>query len=120
MRLGETPLQGVRIPYALAHWRIRKPGYETFEGAPFGRRPLGALAKGLPLAPEGTRPEGMVRVPGGPYTRYGFPSVELSDYWIDRYEVTNREFKAFLDADGYSEDRVLDGAVRRERPRAVA
>jgi hypothetical protein len=26
----------------------------------------------------------------------------LGDYWIDRCEVTNREFKEFVDADGYS------------------
>jgi len=43
----------------------------------------------------------MVRIPGGPYSREGFPPVELEDYWLDRYEVTNREFKEFVDAGGY-------------------
>ena len=28
---------------------------------------------------------------------------ELPDYWIDKFEVTNREFKKFVDAGGYSE-----------------
>ena len=26
----------------------------------------------------------------------------LADFWLDRYEVTNRQFKAFVDAGGYS------------------
>jgi eukaryotic-like serine/threonine-protein kinase len=29
------------------------------------------------------------------------PAVTLSDYWIDRHEVTNREFKRFVDGGGY-------------------
>ena len=27
--------------------------------------------------------------------------MSLPDYWIDRFEVTNRQFKAFVDAGGY-------------------
>ena len=29
------------------------------------------------------------------------PEVHLPDYWIDRHEVTNREFKRFVDDGGY-------------------
>ena len=29
------------------------------------------------------------------------PAVQLGDYWLDRYEVNNRQFKAFVDAGGY-------------------
>jgi len=99
--LGETPLEGVRHPYALMQWRINKEGYEAFEGAPMGVRPFTAFAQGIKLDPEGSRPEGMVRVPGGPYALEGFPTVELADYWLDRYEVTNRQFKDFIDSGGY-------------------
>ncbi len=38
----------------------------------------------------------MVRVPGA-----ATPSGELDDFFLDRYEVTNREYKAFIDAGGY-------------------
>ena len=31
----------------------------------------------------------------------GMPELDLPDYWIDRYEVTNRQYKAFVDAGGY-------------------
>ena len=101
LRLGETPLEGVRIPYALAHWKITRQGSMPFEGAPFGARPLLAFATGFTLDAEGSRPEDLVRVPGGPYERLGFAPVELADYWIDRYEVTNRAFKNFVDEGGY-------------------
>ena len=48
----------------------------------------------------------MVHVPGGPATvgiigLEHLPPVQLGDYLIDRTEVTNRDFKAFLDAGGY-------------------
>ena len=105
--LGQTPLE-TRIPYALMRWKITKDGFETFEGAPFGTAPLTALMSGFPLEPAGTRPEGMVLVPGGFFSGVAgihlpeeLPAVELGDYWLDRYEVTNREFKAFVDEGGY-------------------
>lgn len=101
--LGKTPLQGVQVPYALARWEIDKEGYETFEGAPFGVRPFTAFGAGFRLDEQGTRPEGMVRVPGGLFQRPGFPPVTLTDFWLDRFEVTNRQFKDFVDAGGYED-----------------
>ncbi len=44
----------------------------------------------------GSIPPGMVRVPA---TK--IPSKTLSDFFIGRYEVTNREYKTFVDAGGY-------------------
>jgi formylglycine-generating enzyme required for sulfatase activity len=99
--LGETPLQAVRVPYALMRWRITKQGYEPFEGAPFGVRPFTALATGFALDQAGTRPPGMVRVPGGPLAYPELPAVELGSYWLDRHEVTNEEYKRFVHQGGY-------------------
>lgn len=104
VRLGDTPLEGVRVPYALTHWKISKEGFETFEGAPFGVRPFMAFAQGFTLEPVGSRPGGMVRVPGGPFMHDMFPPIELGTYWLDRYEVTNRQFKEFSDAGGYTKE----------------
>jgi hypothetical protein len=98
--LGETPMQ-TRVPYALMRIRISKDGYEDFVGAPFGERPLMALASGFPLDPAGTRPEGMVRVVGGVVSHPLFPAAEIGPYWLDRFEVTNAQFKRFIDAGGY-------------------
>ena len=44
VRLGETPLAGVRVPYALLEWKITREGFVAFEGAPFGTRPFVAFA----------------------------------------------------------------------------
>jgi eukaryotic-like serine/threonine-protein kinase len=52
------------------------------------------------LHPDGTVPPGMVWVPPTPTTEIQ-PSVSLPGFWIDRYEVTNRQFKEFVDAGGY-------------------
>ena len=47
------------------------------------------------------------------------PRVTLPGFWMDRHEVTNRQFKAFIDADGYQKEEYLEGAVRQGRTHAV-
>ena len=104
-RLGETPLE-TRIPYALLRWKISKAGFETFEGAPFGVGPFQWLGSGFPLQAEGSRPAGTVAIPGGEVTEaaaFPLPPVKLDDYWLDRFEVTNREYQAFVDRGGYAQ-----------------
>lgn len=54
------------------------------------------VEEAVKLEPEDPSTEGMVRIPG--FTR---DSIEYGDYFMDRYEVTNRAFKAFVDAGGY-------------------
>ena len=61
----------------------------------------------------GSLPEGMVHVPGGksPLNLSGLEhveAIELGDYLMDRYEVTNKEYKRFVDAGGIPEKGVLD------------
>jgi cephalosporin-C deacetylase-like acetyl esterase len=57
-------------------------------------------------------PEGMVRVAGAE-TEIG----QLNDFYIDRYEVTNEQYKKFIDSGGYREKKywkhefILDGKV---------
>ena len=42
----------------------------------------------------------MVRVAAGRANIFGY-SIEVPDFWIDRLEVTNQEFKTFVDRGGY-------------------
>jgi len=105
--LGTTPIE-MRVPYALMRWRINKEGFEEFEGAPFGAGALQALGTGLKLDPVDTRPLGTVRIPAGAFRAHnrlsvpgGLPTIPIGHYWLDRYEVTNRQFKEFVDAGGY-------------------
>jgi len=75
--------------------KISKAGFEPI------------LASGSPgglfyrLDTVGSVPPGMVRVVGGrDPVRFGGVG-DLDDYWIDRFEITNRQFKAFVDQGGY-------------------
>ena len=60
----------------------------------------------------GEKPEGMVLIPSGEYLMGGkseqagpdeFPrrKVQLSAFWMDEHEVTNQQFKAFVEATNY-------------------
>jgi formylglycine-generating enzyme required for sulfatase activity len=65
-------------------------------------------------------PQGMVFVPGGPYRLVAADkpvtaSVQLDDYFIDRFEVTNRAFREFIDAGGYARSEFWDAAADRTR-----
>ncbi|MSU22245.1 MAG: hypothetical protein EXS32_00280 [Opitutus sp.] len=98
-RLGKSPLKDIRVSRVFYRWQIRKEGYETLEQA-VG---VGAALK-FSLDPTGAIPPGMVRVQGTTTsaTFTGLPSVQLDDYSIDRHEVTNRQFKEFVDRGGYA------------------
>ena len=97
--LGKSPMKNIRLPKFYYRWRIRQEGSETVEQA------AGVTAAIKFFVPKtGEIPRDMVRVPGsttnGAFT--GFASVQLDDYLIDRYEVTNRQFKEFVDRGGYT------------------
>jgi serine/threonine protein kinase/formylglycine-generating enzyme required for sulfatase activity len=93
--LGQAPLRDVRVPSGMVRWKVEKPGYETVESAFWS----GVVAAQFTLHHE--RPAGMVFVPGGRVQVGVAPAVVLPDYWIDRYEVTNREFRRFVEAGAY-------------------
>ena len=109
--LGRTPIVRKRIPRGYFRWRVGKPSFQTFEQArssgSFWAYPFGEdISLQWTLDEEGIAPPGMVKVPGGSWFPEitgleSLPDVELGDYWIDRYEVTNREFKEFVDRGGY-------------------
>ncbi|MGH7476039.1 MAG: bifunctional serine/threonine-protein kinase/formylglycine-generating enzyme family protein [Longimicrobiales bacterium] len=118
--LGTTPLE-TRLPYAMARIRVTLEGHEPLEVAPFSSVAFGALAQGFVLDTIGGRPAGMVRVPPGPVTAIKGvlkdeegPLTIVGSYFMDRFEVTNAQYQAFVDAGGYSEPRwwsELEGAA---------
>jgi dienelactone hydrolase len=98
-------LKGVRAPNGTYRWRIVKPDYEPFEAV----RPRTTLPADLTLAPVGSWPAGTVRVAapasGTNLTLAGFDGSArhpVGVFNIDRREVTNAEFKAFVDGGGYT------------------
>ena len=92
---GRVPINGARVPQGELRWRLVKDGFDTAEGA-------SPQSPSITIRRTGEAPPGMVYVPGG-LSRNGTMTVQLPDFWIDRYEVTNAEFKRFLDAGGYRE-----------------
>jgi hypothetical protein len=66
--------------------------------------------KPVKLDPVDVLPEEMVRIPG-----FTYDLVEYADFFMDRYEVTNREFASFIASGGYespkfwSQSFVMDG-----------
>jgi formylglycine-generating enzyme required for sulfatase activity/predicted esterase len=119
-RIGVTPMT-MRMPYAMMRWRIAKPGYEPFEGAPFSGGTIRALAGGLRLDSVGTRPPGTVRIPGGMFRELPgarapdrLPVVELESFFLDRYEITNRQFKELVDAGGYETQEYWPARIERD------
>lgn len=112
--VGRTPFKNVRQPRGNFVWKFEKPGFGTVlrtTAALFGRYPpsMGQpVAAKVTLDESGKIPTGMVRVSTESYSRTllipgyeAMPELPLQDYWIDRYEVTNRQFKAFVDQGGY-------------------
>lgn len=103
--LGQTPIEGVRLPRDLLEWRVEKAGFESRRLALRSRRILNPN-RPLLLAEEGAFPSDMVLVDGGaePTRITGFnvnEALYLETFLIDRYETTNRDFKEFVDAGGY-------------------
>jgi hypothetical protein len=97
MRLGLTPFAGKELPFGYYRLRLEKLGFQTILGA--GPSPSPPL--NFDLDPAGSIPSEMVRVSGGAVTVPGLDPVRLAAYLIDRYEITNRQFKQFMDAGGY-------------------
>jgi eukaryotic-like serine/threonine-protein kinase len=112
--VGQTPLTNLRQPRGEFVWRFDKDGFgnalRTTTGL-FGRFPgllTPAIEAKVSLDAAAKIPPGMVRVspaaiqPVLYFPGYeGMPKIELSDYWIDKFEVTNRQFKVFVDQGGY-------------------
>ena len=114
MRAGVTPLTIPNLPHADYIVIFEKEGYAA------ARRPLPqfpVLVRGeiTPVRPaavavtlvEASRvPENMDAVEGGEYTLKGWQRmsnapVQLDDFLIDRFEVTNAEFEEFVRAGAY-------------------
>ena len=111
--LGTSPLVEKPLPVGHLQLRLEKAGYRTAylsfsNPSPSFRNFPVELAvdfSPLELAKEESVPEGMIFVPGGPF----LPAITgetpqnhvLSPFYIDEMEVSNKQFKAFIDAGGY-------------------
>ena len=107
--IGASPVESKRLPLGPFWLKIENDGFETLEGLFRGpgthRAPNDVLRLALTLDEKATVPKGMVRVPTSnarirlsffPSNRFDIPS-----YLIDQHEVTNDEYRQFVNAGGY-------------------
>jgi eukaryotic-like serine/threonine-protein kinase len=109
MYVGRTPLESVTVPFNFDDtrlvYRVTKPGFDEKEGSFYSSRSDLILA---PLIAKGSGLPGMILVPDRPagisfsvIQTTAMRDVGLQKYWLDKYEVTNRQFKEFMDQGGY-------------------
>jgi dienelactone hydrolase len=126
--LGTTPINDRRIPLGMSRLRLEREGYVTIErligsGIPLGDelpRPdqvdlaFANIPGTMKLDTPGTLPAGKVRVPG--WSEFvGGEQAQFNDFFIDRTEVTNAAFKAFVEAGGYQNPGYWEPIVRNGR-----
>ncbi|MCS7466054.1 protein kinase [Stieleria sp. ICT_E10.1] len=93
--VGTTPLPRTQVPIGFNSWKVIKSGFEEFEGC---RAPESRDENTLSfnLNPIRRSQPGMVLVSGG--NLYG---RQFAEFFIDRTEVTNRQYKEFVEGGGY-------------------
>ena len=100
--LGRSPINNARISSVFKRWIVTKEGYETIEGTDefdetdFWER-VYDVRLDLVLERTGVVPPDMNLI-NGKETEIG----EIDDFYMDKYEVTNKEYKEFVDSGGYS------------------
>jgi eukaryotic-like serine/threonine-protein kinase len=109
--LGATPIRKVRVAQDDYVWRLAKSGFATQY---FIAKPAGTALPGFiwpfdltfKLHPQLQVPPEMVPVKGDEveltYPMDTAPTATVDDFLIDRHEVTNEEYKRFVDAGGYT------------------
>ncbi|MEP6989469.1 MAG: SUMF1/EgtB/PvdO family nonheme iron enzyme, partial [bacterium] len=103
--VGATPVRNALIPHGYFRWKVSKAGVGEYVTAPMTDR-----AMHFPLDSALRAPPGMVYVSGNTWgdmiAFMGWVGpFRVPSFLMDRYEVTNREYQAFVDHGGYAQPR---------------
>jgi eukaryotic-like serine/threonine-protein kinase len=101
LKLGTTPLKNVQVPKGYFRWTVSKARVGTLVAAPETGKTMD-----FSLSQARTAPPGMAHIDGGYWTEYAsfigwVGPYTFPPYYIDRSEVSNREYQNFVDHDGY-------------------
>jgi len=110
---GVTPLKNARIPLGYKRIKIEKDGFQTIYITRFN---LFDLTQPLKLDSVAALPSDMVRIPSSNtplyiigIERYGGKLV--GEFLADRFEITNKAYKKFMDAGGYNNKSLWNYAI---------
>jgi serine/threonine protein kinase/cephalosporin-C deacetylase-like acetyl esterase len=111
--VGRSPIENFRFPLVDSRWKFELKGFSTVERATF---PEDSMT--VTMDEESIVPAGMVHVElagseaetaaVGLSGLAGFetlPAIPLGNYWIDKFEVTNADYKWFVDEGGYQKQK---------------
>ena len=120
VELGQTPVHAVRLPRTMVMLKAEKTGYATAYRASdspgdylrpaalggkaaISRYPSGdPSTQAIELVAANTLPAEMVHISAS-QSESGGATVEIPAFLIDRFETTNRDYQAFVDAGGYGD-----------------
>lgn len=113
LELGATPLTNVQIPKGYFRWTVSKAGAGKLVAAPETGKTMD-----FSLDRIRTAPPGMVYVDGGHWTEYAsfigwVGPYTFPPYYIDRSEVSNREYQNFVDHGGYQKPEYWPAVVQK-------
>ncbi len=118
--VGTTPTDEVRIPRNAWFYRYTLAGYRpvTVMGARVGGS-YAPIPTSVPLMKADDPDSGMVLLRGRGlrgtiYHLATDTALDLADFKMDKLEVTNAQFKAFVDAGGYTDPRWWDSTMARD------
>jgi predicted Ser/Thr protein kinase len=105
--IGTTPLKNVRYPLGFTRVRLTLPGKPDLDDVIWNFSLVGDTWRYQFHAADEV-PEGMAFVPGGVFDMF-LPGLDhlkpepTAAFAMDRYEVTHRQYKRFVDAGGYTD-----------------
>jgi hypothetical protein len=111
--LGTTPTDSIWLPLGTGRVRVEKAGFRTQHG-------LMSVASRMYMLDSVAAPDSdMAHIPGGTFGVFlvGLDvnrTLKLGDYLMDKREVTNRQYKAFVDAGGYAKREFWPAELTRE------
>jgi tRNA A-37 threonylcarbamoyl transferase component Bud32/dienelactone hydrolase len=125
--IGRTPIDSVRFPLGFSRVKLEKAGsrtaYDLIWNAPFYSDTLryrledsGAVPAEMETVPEDASWFNMISAPASlhmPGLEH-FEAVDVGDFFMDRLEVTNREFKRFVEQGGYRTEKYWTHPVVRD------
>ena len=107
--IGKTPIDSIRFPVGFSRIKLERDGYSSVNDI-INNVVFFPDSYSYKMPEAGGMPDKMVYVEGDEVSMdlmglTHLNSQRVGDFLMDRYEVTNKEYKRFIDSDGYNDQR---------------